>query len=164
MIRILWTVIDLTAPALLLDPSTFRTGRCSLSIRSVNLCRIANSWPMIIPSVPLSTSARALISLPECFPMRDTLSVIDGLLTFRIVPHGIGSESTVSSNTTLHIRGICEVLIDSAAIELSRNPLLRRWRSRVFRSDTVGRGRCAIPSLYRCVLLCSRRVLPLRFQ
>ena len=91
---------DLTAPALLFDPSTFRTGRCSLSVRSVNLCRVANSWPMIIPSAPLSTSVHMLISLPECFPIRDTLSVMDGLLIFHIVPHGIGSESTVSNNTT----------------------------------------------------------------
>ena len=55
VICILWTVTDLTAPALLLDLSTFRTGRCSLSVCSVNLCRIANYWPMIISSAPLST-------------------------------------------------------------------------------------------------------------
>jgi hypothetical protein len=82
---------------------------------------------MIIPSAPLSTSARALISLPVCFPMRDTRSVIEGLLIFLIVPLGTGSEFTVSNSTTWRISnwGAWEVPIDSAAMELSvRNALL----------------------------------------
>ena len=116
--------MDSTAPDLLLDPSTFRTGSGFFSCLSVRACFLAKSWFMIIPSAPLSTSARALISLPECFPMRDTRSVIEGLLIFLIVPLGTGSEFTVSNNTTWRISnwGSWEVPIDSAATELSRNP------------------------------------------
>jgi hypothetical protein len=101
--RIVWIVVERTAPDLLLDPSTFRTGSGVLSCRNVRPCFLAKLELMIIPSAPLSTSARALISLPECFPMRDTRSVIEGLLIFLIVPLGTGSESTVSNKVTLRI-------------------------------------------------------------
>jgi hypothetical protein len=79
---------------------------------------------MIIPSAPLSTSARALISLPKCFPMRDTQSMREGLLIFLIVPLGTGLESMVSNNTRLRTSnlGTRGVSIDSAAIELFKNP------------------------------------------
>ena len=89
-----------TAPALLLEPSTFLTGRGFLSCHRVSSWRFAKLELMIIPSVPLSNSVRALISLPECFPTRDTQSIIEGLLIFRIVPLGTGSELTVSNNFT----------------------------------------------------------------
>jgi hypothetical protein len=91
-------VVDSTAPDLLLDPSTFRTGSGFFSSLSVRLFFLAKSLFMIIPSAPLSTSTRAL-SLPKCFPMRDTWSVIEGLLIFLIVPLGTGSEFTVSNST-----------------------------------------------------------------
>jgi len=65
----------------------------------VRLFLVAKLWPMIIPSAQLSKSAQALISLPECFPTRDTWRVIEGLLIFQIVPLGTGSELTVSNNT-----------------------------------------------------------------
>ena len=45
----------------------------------------------------LSSKARALISLPDFFPTRDTLSVIEGDRIFRIVSPGTGSESSVSN-------------------------------------------------------------------
>ena len=96
-------VVNNTAPDLLLDPSTFRTGSGFFRFLSVRLFFVAKSWFMIIPSAPLSTSARALISLPESFPMRDTRSVIEGLLIFLIVPLGTGSEFTVSNSTTWRI-------------------------------------------------------------
>ena len=90
----------------------------------MSLCLLAKLELMIIPSVPLSTSARALISLPECFPIRDTWSVREGLLIFLIVPLDTGLESTASNSTRLQtsnldMRG---VFIDSAAIEPSKNP------------------------------------------
>jgi hypothetical protein len=119
-------VVDSTAPDLLLDPSTFRTGSGFFSSLSMRLFFLAKSLFMIIPSALLSTSARALIFLPECFPMRDTWSVIEGLLIFLIVPRGTGSEFTVSNNTVRWISnwGTWEVPIDSAATELSKNPPL----------------------------------------
>jgi hypothetical protein len=43
---------------------------------------------MIIPSAPLSSSVHALISRPDFFPTRVTLSVIEGDLLFRIVSQG----------------------------------------------------------------------------
>jgi hypothetical protein len=72
--------VDRTAPALFVDPSTLQTGSGVLSCRSMSLCLLAKLELMIIPSAPLSTSVCALISLPECFPMRDTWSVREGLL------------------------------------------------------------------------------------
>jgi hypothetical protein len=119
-------VVDSTAPDLLLDPSTFRTGSGFLSFLSMRLFFLAKLLFMIISSALLSTSACALISLPECFPMRDTRSVIEGLLIFLIVPLGTGSEFTVSNNTVRRISnwGAWGVPIDSAATELSKNPPL----------------------------------------
>jgi hypothetical protein len=119
-------VVDSTAPDLLLDLSTFRTGSGFFSSLSVRLFFLAKSLFMIIPSVPLSTSAHALISLLECFPMRDTRSVIEGLLIFLIVPLGTGSEFTVSNNTVQRISNweTWGVPIDSAAVELFKNPPL----------------------------------------
>jgi len=93
-------VVEETAPALLLEPSTFLMGRGCLSCCRVSLWRFAKLELMIIPSVPLSNSMCALISLPECFPTRDTRSITEGVLIFCIVPLGIGSESTVSNNVT----------------------------------------------------------------
>jgi hypothetical protein len=92
--------VDSTALDLLLDPSTFRTSSGFFSCLSVRLFFLAKSWFMIIPSMLQSTSAHTLISLPVCFSMRDTWSMIEGLLIFLIVPLGTGSEFTVSNNTT----------------------------------------------------------------
>ena len=109
---------------------------------------------MIIPSTPLSISACVLISLPKCFSTRDTLSMIDGLLIFCIVPRGIGSESIVSSNTTLHIWGICVVLIDSAAIEPSRNYFINGnlWYFEVVLWVLVDAQYCCCSGLFCLVL------------
>ena len=79
----------------------------------------------MIPSAPLSRSARALISVPDFFPTSVTLSVIDGDLLFRIVSRGTGSESTVSSrDLRTIIDGLVNVVvpIDNAAIGRSKNP------------------------------------------
>src|SRR6267154_5885083 len=93
-------VVEETALALLLEPSTFWTGRGFLSCCRVSLWHFAKLELIIIPSAPLFNSVHALISLPECFPTRDTQSVIEGLLIFRIVPLGTGSELMVSNNFT----------------------------------------------------------------
>jgi hypothetical protein len=137
--RIVWIVVERTAPDLLLDPSTFRTGSGVLSCHRVRPCFVAKLELMIIPSAPLSTSARALISLPECFPTRDTRSVIEGLLIFLIVPLGTGSEFTVSNKVTLWISnwGSRGVSINSAAIEPSKNPWDQQGTG-VRRSDIRG--------------------------
>jgi hypothetical protein len=140
--HIIWIVVERTAPDLLLDLSTFRTGSGVLSCRKVRPCFVAKLELMIIPSAPLSTRVRALISLPECFPIRDTRSVIEGLLIFLIVPLGTGSESTVSNKVTLRISnwGSRGVPIDSAAIEPVKNP----WDQQgigVRRSDIRGHDR-----------------------
>jgi hypothetical protein len=123
-----------------------RTGSGVLSCQSMSLCLLAKLELMIIPSAPLSTSARALISLPECFPMRDTQSVREGLLIFLIVPLGTGLESTVSNNTrlwtsSLDTRGVS---IDSAAIEPSKNPQWDPQGHWGLRSDSVGLGRARL--------------------
>ena len=89
-----------TAPALLLELSTFLIGRGFLSCRRVSSWHFVKLELMIIPSALLSNSARLLISLPECFPTRDTRSVIKGLLIFHIVSLGTGSELMVSNNFT----------------------------------------------------------------
>jgi hypothetical protein len=140
--HIVWIVVERTAPDLLLDPSMFHTGSGVLSCRKVRPCFMAKLEFIIMPSVPLSMSAHALISLPECFPTRDTRSVIEGLLIFLIVPLGTGSESTVSNKVTLQISnwGSRGVPIDSAAIE----PFKNLWDQRgtgVCRSDIRGRDR-----------------------
>jgi hypothetical protein len=140
--RIVWIVVERTAPDLLLDPSTFRTGRGVLSRRKVRPFFVAKLELIIIPSAPLSTSAHALISLPECFPTRDTRSVIEGLLIFLIVPLGTGSEFTVSNKVTLQISnwGSRGVPIDSAAIEPVKNPWGQQGTG-VRRNGILGRGR-----------------------
>ena len=80
---------------------------------------------MIIPSAPLSSRARALISLPDILPTRVTLSVIEGDRIFRIVSPGTGSESNVSSKenrfTKLDLAKTV-VLTDSAAVGRPKNP------------------------------------------
>ena len=117
------------APALFMDPSTLWTSKGVLSCQSVSLCLLAKLKLMIIPSVPLSTSAHILISLPECFPMRDTWSVREGLLIFLIVSLGTGLESMVSSNIRLRTSNLDArgVFIDSVAIELFKNPQWDQW-------------------------------------
>jgi hypothetical protein len=111
-------------PALFVDPSILQTGRGVLSCQSMSLCLLAKLKLMIIPFAPLSTSACALISLPECFFMRDTWSVREGLLIFLIVPLDTGSECMVSNNTRLQTSNLDTrgVSIDSVAIELFKNP------------------------------------------
>jgi hypothetical protein len=135
--------VDRTAPALFMDLSTLRTGKGVLSCRSVSLCLLVKLELMIIPSAPLSTSARALISLPECFPIRDTQSMREGLLIFLIVPLGTGSESTVSNNTRLQTSNSDTggVSIDSAAIEPFKNPQWDLQGHRGPQSDSAGLGR-----------------------
>ena len=77
---------------------------------------VAKSWSMMIPSVPLSNRARALISRPDVFPTRVTLRVIEGDRLLRIVSPGTGSESMVSNREDLFMRNkhIQKVLSDSA--------------------------------------------------
>ena len=80
---------------------------------------------MIIPSAPLSSRARALISRPVLFPTKVTLSVIEGARLFLIVSPGTGSESNVSSREWLFIKqGLddCGVPADSATVEHIKNP------------------------------------------
>ena len=79
----------------------------------------------MIPSAPLSSRARALISQPDFFPTRVTLSVIEGDLLFRIVSPSTGSESIVSSREYLFVKldlATRKVPTDSAAVEHSKNP------------------------------------------
>ena len=79
----------------------------------------------MIPSAPLSSSARALISRPVCFPTNVTLSVIEGDRIFRIVSPGTGSESSVSSRWYLFKadeRDNVQDPTDSAAVDRFKNP------------------------------------------
>jgi hypothetical protein len=143
-----WIMVDRTAPALFMDPSTLRTGNGVLSCQSMSLCLLAKLELMIIPSAPLSTSACALISLPECFPMRDTRSMREGLLIFLMVPLGTGSESTVSNNTRLWTSNLDTrgVSIDSAAIEPFKNPQWDLQGCWELQSDSADLGRARLQS------------------
>ena len=80
---------------------------------------------MIIPSAPLLRRAEALIVLWDCWPTRETLSMMEGDLIFLIVPLGTGSESMVSRRDK-HWRSSeldnKRVLHDSAIVGLIRNP------------------------------------------
>ena len=79
----------------------------------------------MIPSAPLSSRARALISWPDFFPTSVTLSVIEGDLLFCIVSPGTGSESNVSSKEYLFTKldlATCKVPTDSVAVERFKNP------------------------------------------
>jgi hypothetical protein len=79
---------------------------------------------MMIPSAPLSSRARALISRFDFFSTRVTLSVIDGDHIFRIVSPGIGSESMVSSKENRFTKfGVFStvVLTDSATVGRFKN-------------------------------------------
>ena len=80
---------------------------------------------MMIPSAPLSSRARALISQPVFFPTRVTLSVIEGDRLFRIVSPGTISESNVSSNGILSVKhdlAIPNIPTDNAAEGRFKNP------------------------------------------
>jgi hypothetical protein len=90
----------------------------------VSLCLLAKVELMIIPFAPLSMSVHALISLPECFSIRDIQSIREGLLIFLIVPLSTGLKSTVFNNIRLWTSnsGLRGVFIDSVAIELVKNP------------------------------------------
>jgi hypothetical protein len=80
---------------------------------------------MIIPSAPESNRAHALISCPDFFPTRVTLSTMEGDCLFRIVSPGTGSESSVSSRENLfakHELDNCKVLTDSASVGHFKNP------------------------------------------
>ena len=77
------------------EPSTFLTGNGVRRVRSVKAFLTAKSWLMIIPSAPLSRRARALICLPDCFPIKDTLIITERERILHIVPRGTGSESSV---------------------------------------------------------------------
>lgn len=98
--RIVWMVVKRMGPALLEEPSTFLTGNGCFKVRRVSLFFWAKVVLIIIPSAPLSRRAEALIFFWDCFPTRDTLSVTEGALIFRIVPLGTGSESKVSRSVT----------------------------------------------------------------
>ena len=79
----------------------------------------------MIPSAPLSSRVRALISRPDFFPIRVTLSVIEGDRLFHIVSPGTGSESNVSSNGILSVKhdlAIPNIPTDNAAEEQFKNP------------------------------------------
>ena len=81
---------------------------------------------MIIPSVPLSRRAHALIFHCDFRPTRKTLNVTDGDLILRMVPQSTGEESTVSKKDMLCISrglGTRRVLQDSAAAGQIRNPV-----------------------------------------
>ena len=80
---------------------------------------------MMIPSAPLSSRARALISWPVFFPTRVTLSVIEGDHLFRIVSPGTGSESNISSNGILSLKhdlAIPNIPTDNVAEGWFKNP------------------------------------------
>jgi hypothetical protein len=80
---------------------------------------------MMIPSAPLSSRARALISRFDFFPTRVTLSVIEGDHIFRIVSLGTGSESMVSSKENRFTKlGVFStvVLTDSTTVGRFKNP------------------------------------------
>jgi hypothetical protein len=80
---------------------------------------------MMIPSAPLSSRVRALISRFDFFPTRVTLSVIEGDHIFRIVSPGTGSESMVSSKENRFTKlGVFStiVLTDSATVGQFKNP------------------------------------------
>ena len=115
-------VVKRMEPHLLSVPSTFLTGSGVTKDRNVSLCFLAKSWSGIIPSAPLSSSARALISRPDFFPIRDTLNVIEGERLFRIVSPGTGSESNVSNSGNLCSVAIRDALTDSAAVGPFKNP------------------------------------------
>jgi hypothetical protein len=79
----------------------------------------------MIPSAPLSSRACALISCPDFFPTRVTLSTMEGDRLFYIVSPGTGSESSISSRENLfakHELDNCKVLTDSAAVGHFKNP------------------------------------------
>ena len=92
---------------------------------------VAKSWSMMIPSAPLSSRVRALISRPDVFPTRVTLRVIEGDRLLRIVSPGTGSESMVSNREDLFMRNerIQMVLSDSATEGHIKNPGKIRKRS-----------------------------------
>jgi hypothetical protein len=98
---------------------------CS-NILNVSRCFVAKAESTMIPSAPLSRSARALISLPDVFPTKVTLSVINGDHLFQIVSRGTGSESRVSSReylfTIIDSLVVRVVLTDSAAVGRPKNP------------------------------------------
>ena len=115
----------LTDPLLLSVPSTFFTGSGLTRVHKVRLFVLAKSSSMMIPSAPLSSRVRALISCPDFFPTRVTLSVIEGDRLFRIVSPGTGSESNVSSSENLFTKldlDNCKVPTDSAAEGHFKNP------------------------------------------
>ena len=58
---------------------------------------------MIILSAPLSRRARALIFFLDCFPIKETLRVIEGDCISRMVSLGTGSESSVSNRATFRM-------------------------------------------------------------
>ena len=107
------------------EPSTFRTFSGERRVRRVRLLFRAKDWFIIMPSAPLSRRARALIVFWDFCPTRETLSVTEGDLIFRIVPLGTGSESIVSNKESSWRDTDPEnnkVLHDSAAVGLFRNP------------------------------------------
>src|SRR6266702_2884528 len=80
---------------------------------------------MIIPSALLSNRALALICLPDALPTIATQSVSEGDLLFRIVSPGTGSESIVSSKSSLGSRLVlatCKVPTNSAVVGRFKNP------------------------------------------
>ena len=79
----------------------------------------------MIPSAPLSSGLRALISQPVFYPTRVTLSMIEGDRLFHIVSPGTGSKSNVSSNGILSVKhdlAIPNILTDNAAEGRFKNP------------------------------------------
>jgi hypothetical protein len=79
----------------------------------------------MIPSTPLSSKARALISRPVFFLTRVTLSVIEGDHLFHIVSPGTGLESNVSSKEYLFMKLDLDNRMfptDSATVERVKNP------------------------------------------
>jgi hypothetical protein len=125
LICILCIVVYRTDPLLLSVPSTFLTGSGLTRVLRVSLFCQAKSSSIIIPSAPLSSRACALISRPDFFPTRVTLSTMEGDRLFHIVSPGTGSESIVSSRENLftkHELDNCNVLSDSAAVGQSKNP------------------------------------------
>jgi hypothetical protein len=117
-------VIYLTNPLLLSVPSTFLTGSGLTRVLNVRLFLVAKSCAMMIPSTPLLSKAHALISHPDFFPTRATLSVIEGDCLFHIVSPGTGSESSVSSRGylfTKHELDSVKLPIDSVPVKILMN-------------------------------------------
>ena len=76
----------------------------------------------MMPSMPLSSKAQALISLPDNFPTSVTLRMIEGAHLFRIVSSGTCSAPSISSKEKPFTMQLANTLpTDSASVEEPKN-------------------------------------------